>query len=332
MATENAAKKTGKLAGLKLSPGWSVSELTLYIGAIAIIVVFTVVCSAAGKNFLTMTNIQNIITQSAVIAIIAIGASLVILTGGIDLSVGSIVGFVGIFAGILIKSGAPVWLACLAAVGAGIVFGLINGILISVGKVPAFITTLGAMQAARGLALLINSGKPISSFPSELSAIMNTRILGIPMPIIYVFILYTIMIVVMGYTRFGRHLYAVGGNPHAAKLSGVRTRRIEISAYVLSGMFAAIGGILLLSRLSYADPNAGSGYEMNAIASAVIGGISLSGGKGKIGNTLVGALILGTLTCGLQILNVATYYQTIITGIVIVAAVFADKAKERKAE
>lgn len=308
------------------------STLTLYIGAVAILVIFTIVCQIAGKNFLTVSNIQNIITQSSVIAVIAIGASLVILTGGIDLCVGSIVGFVGIFTGLLIKGGWAVAPACLLAIAVGAVFGMINGAFVSYGKVPAFIVTLGSMQIARGLALLINSGKPISSFPPELSMIMNSKPLGIPISIIYVFVLYALIIVVMSYTRFGRHLYAIGGNPNAAKLSGVRVKRVEMSAYLLSGIFAAIGGVLLLSRLSYADPNAGSGYEMNAIASTVIGGISLSGGKGRIGNTLVGALILGSLTCGLQILNVATYYQTIITGIVIIAAVYADKAKERRAE
>jgi len=309
-----------------------VSSWTLYIGAVAIIAVFSIVCKICGRNFLTINNIQNIITQSSVIAVISIGASIVILTGGIDLSAGSIVGFVGIFAGLLIKSGWPVGIACILAVIVGGVFGLINGVLISYGKVPAFITTLGAMQAARGLALLINQGKPISSFPNALSKIIYTKILGIPISIFYVFILYALFIVIMSYTRFGRHIYALGGNPNAAKLSGVNIKKIEIAAYVLCGIFSAIGGVLLLSRLSYADPNAGAGYEMNAIASTVIGGISLSGGRGKIGNTLVGALILGSLTCGLQILNVPTYYQTIITGVVIVAAVFADKAKERKAE
>lgn len=309
------------------------SALTLYIGAVAIIVVFTLLCHYFGRNFLTITNIQNIITQSSIIAVIAIGASLVILTSGIDLCVGSMVGFVGIFAGLLIKGGTPVWLACFAAIVAGALAGLVNGVLVSYGKVPAFIATLGTMQILRGLALLINLGKPISRFPPELGKIMNAKVIGsMPVSVLYVFAFYILMIVVMSYTRFGRHIYAFGGNPNAAKLSGVRIKRVEMSAYILSGIFAAIGGIMLLSRLSYADPNAGSGYEMNAIAAAVIGGISLSGGRGKIGNTLVGALILGSLTCGLQILNVPTYYQTILTGMVIIGAVYVDKSRERKAE
>lgn len=180
--------------------------------------------------------------------------------------------------------------------------------------------------------MVINKGRPVSGFPETLGKITNTQLCGIPISIFYVFILYAIIILVMNRTRFGRHIYSLGGNPNAAKLSGVKIKRIEMYTYMLSGIFAALGGILLLSRLSYADPNAGSGYEMNAIASTVIGGIALSGGKGKIGNTLVGALILGSLTCGLQILNVPVYYQTIITGLAIVGAVYLDKAKERKAE
>jgi ribose transport system permease protein len=306
--------------------------LTLYIGAIAIFLIFTIACQLAGKKFLSVSNIQNIITQSSVIAIIAIGQSVVILTGGIDLAVGSIVGFVGIFAGLLIKAGVPLGIVCLLVIVSGIVFGAMNGVLVSYGKVPAFIVTLGSMQAIRGFTLLINSGKPISGFGSALSKLMKAQIFGIPVSIFYVFIFYALMILIMSKTRFGRYIYAVGGNANAAKLSGVKVRRIELYAYIIGGIFAAIGGLMLLSRLAYADPNAGNSYEMNAIAATVIGGIALSGGKGTIGNTLVGALILGSLTCGLQILNVATYYQTIITGIAIVAAVFFDKSKERKAE
>ena len=284
--------------------------LTLYLGLVVIFIVFAVICSMMGKNFLTLNNMFNIITQASIISIIAIGASLVIVTGGIDLSVGSIVGFVGIFGGLILKAGMPLIAMGILCIAAGAAFGLVNGCLVSYGKVPPFIVTLGAMQIARGLALLINGGQPISSFPKGLGSLMASK----------------------AYTKFGRHVYAAGGNICAARLSGINVNRTVLMVYVLSGIFAAIGGIMLLSRLTYADPNAGSGYEMNAIASAVIGGISLSGGKGKIGNTLVGAIILSTLTCGLQIMNVATYYQTIVTGIVIIAAVFADKKKERQSE
>ncbi len=316
----------------KLKGKIDLTSITLYIGAVLILIAFTVVCSINGKDFLTPANITNIITQSAVIAIIAIGASLVILTGGIDLSVGSIVGFTGIFVGLLVKDGVPIFLAIFICLIVGALIGAATGALVSYGKVPAFIVTLGTMQIVRGITKVITKGKPIAGFPIGISKITTTEVLGIPILIFYVFILYAIVIFALKKSKFGRHLYGLGGNAKAAKLSGVKTLRVEIVTYMLATIFSVIGGILLLSRLSYADPNAGSGYEMDAIAAAVIGGIALSGGKGKIVNTLVGALILGMLKCGLQILNVPVYYQTIIIGIVIIAAVYMDKAKERKAE
>ena len=308
------------------------TSITLYIGAVIILIAFTVICNIKGKDFLTPANITNIITQSAVIAIIAIGASLVILTGGIDLSVGSIVGFTGIFVCIMIKSGVPIIISIIICLIVGALIGVITGALVSWGKVPAFIVTLGTMQIVRGITKVLTKGKPVAGFPLAISKITTSEILGIPVLIFYVFILYAIIIFTLKKTKFGRHLYSLGGNAKAAKLSGIKITRVEIYTYMLAAIFSTIGGILLLSRLSYADPNAGTGYEMDAIAAAVIGGIALSGGKGKVVNTLVGALILGMLKCGLQILNVAVYYQTIIIGVVIIAAVYMDKAKERKAE
>jgi len=307
-------------------------SLTLYFGAAAIIIIFTIACQLAGKRFLTIGNIQNIITQSSVIALIAIGQSFVIITGGIDLSVGSVVGFVGIFSGLLIKSNVPLTVVCLLALISGTIMGLFNGALVSKGKVPAFIVTLGSMQIIRGITMVLNKGKPVSGFPAELSNITNFKIFGMPISILYVFILYIIMDTIITKTKFGKYIYAIGGNEKAAKLSGVKTQKVEMLAYAIGGLFAAVGGIFLLSRLSYADPNAGMGYELDSIAAVVIGGIALSGGKGKLINTLVGALILGSLKCGLQILNVPIYYQKIIIGITIVAAVYFDKAKERKSE
>lgn len=307
-------------------------SLTLYIGAIVILLGFTVICSLNGKNFLTVGNIQNIISQSAVIAVIAIGASVVILTGGIDLSVGSVVGFVGILGGMMLKGGISLPIVIISCIIVGGLIGSATGLFVSYGKVPAFIVTLGAMQIVRGFTKVLTDGKPISGFDKSLTQITSAQVFGIPIVILYVFILYLIMAFIMHKTKFGRRIYSIGGNTKAAKLSGVKINIVETMTYALAGVFSAIGGILLLSRLSYADPNAGIAYEMDAIAAVVIGGIALSGGKGNVANTLVGALILGMLKCGLQILNVATYYQTIIIGIVIILAVFLDKAKERKAE
>ena len=311
----------------------NLSNWMIYIGMVGIFLVFAIVCSAMGKNFLNLNNIMNIINQASINAIIAIGASLVILTGGIDLSVGSVVGFVGIFLAMNLKAGMSIPLAILLCLICGVAIGLFNGILVSYGKVPAFITTLGSMQAVRGLAQIINGGQAVSGFPLEIGAVMKTRFFGVvPIGVLYVAVFYTVMVLILSYTKFERRIYAIGGNAHAARLSGIKVKRIEVSVYVLSGAFAAFAGVMLLSRLLYADPSAGNSYEMDAIAAAVIGGISMSGGKGRLANTVVGAIILATLTNGLQIMNVATYYQTVITGLVIIIAVFADKQKERKAE
>ena len=311
----------------------NLSNWMIYIGMVGIFLVFAIVCSAMGKNFLNLNNIMNIINQASINAIIAIGASLVILTGGIALSVGSVVGFVGIFLAMNLKAGMSIPLAILLCLICGVAIGLFNGILVSYGKVPAFITTLGSMQAVRGLAQIINGGQAVSGFPLEIGAVMKTRFFGVvPIGVLYVAVFYTVMVLILSYTKFERRIYAIGGNAHAARLSGIKVKRIEVSVYVLSGAFAAFAGVMLLSRLLYADPSAGNSYEMDAIAAAVIGGISMSGGKGRLANTVVGAIILATLTNGLQIMNVATYYQTVITGLVIIIAVFADKQKERKAE
>lgn len=311
----------------------NLSNWMIYIGMVGIFLVFTIICSAMGKNFLNLNNIMNIINQASINAIIAIGASMVILTGGIDLSVGSVVGFVGIFLAMNLKDGMSIPVAIVLCLICGVVIGLFNGVLVSYGKVPAFIATLGSMQAVRGMAQIINGGQAVSGFPLDIGAVMKTRFFGVvPIGVLYVVVFYAIMVFVLSYTKFGRRIYAIGGNPHAARLSGIKVKRLAVSVYVISGVFAAFAGVMLLGRLLYADPSAGNSYEMDAIAAAVIGGISMSGGKGRLVNTVVGAIILATLTNGLQIMNVATYYQTVITGLVVIIAVFADKQKERKAE
>ena len=322
----NKITKNGRLKNI------NIQSLTLYLGAVGIFIIFCILCTMSGKNFFTLGNTKNIINQSAIIAVIAIGQSTVILTGGIDLSVGSIVGLVGISGGLMINAGIPIPAVIVIVMLMGMAVGTINGLFVSYGKVPAFIVTLGTMQIVRGLTMVLNSGRPVAGFPPVLRMVTNYKFFGIPVLIIYVFVLYAIMITIMKKTKLGRWIYSIGGNANAAKLAGIRINRIETMAYAIGGLFASIGGLFLLSRLAYADPNAGMGYELDAIAAVVIGGIALSGGKGNIGNTLVGALILGMLKTGLQVLNVPVYYQTIIIGVTIIAAVYLDKSKERKAE
>ena len=227
------------------------ADWIIYMGMIGIFLVFTVICSAMGKDFLNINNIMNIVNQASINAILAIGASIVILTGGIDLSVGSVVGFVGIFLAMNIKDGMSIPVAIILCLICGAVIGLFNGILISYGKVPAFITTLGSMQAVRGLAQIINEGQAVSGFPLEIGALMKTKFFGVvPIGVLYVIVFYAVMILILAYTKFGRGIYALGGNSHAARLSGIKVKKLEVIVYILCGMFAAFAGVMLLDRKS----------------------------------------------------------------------------------
>ena len=299
---------------------------SLYLAFVAIFIVF----SFLNPNFLSVNNVLNIIVQSSIIAIIAVGQTMVILTSGIDLSVGSIVGAVGIGIGLLMLAGLPLPLAVLAGILLGCLFGAVNGLIISYARVPAFIATLGMMGIGRGIALALNEGKPVSGLPASFEKIASANIAGIPSFVFYTIIIFVIMYVVLERTKFGRYIYAIGGNRDAARLSGVKVKLVELAVYIFSGLFSGLGAILLTARLNYATPIAGNGYELDTIAAVVIGGTALSGGQGKIVGTLVGALMLGILRNGLTILNVSSYFQQIIIGAVIIIAVFADKLKDKK--
>jgi len=299
---------------------------SLYLAFLIIFIAF----SMLNENFLSINNILNIIVQSAIIAIIAVGQTMVILTSGIDLSVGSVVGAVGIGIGLLMVSGVPIPLAVGLGIIMGAIFGLINGVIISYGRVPAFITTLGMMGIARGFGLALNEGKPVAGLPMAFEKIASASVAGIPSFVFYTLIIYIIMFVILERTKFGRHIYAIGGNRDAARLSGVKVKLVEMIVYLFSGIFSGLGAVLLTARLNYATPVAGTGYELDTIAAVVIGGTALSGGQGKIIGTLVGALMLGILRNGLTILNVSSFFQQIIIGAVIIIAVFMDKLNEKQ--
>ncbi len=299
---------------------------SLYLAFLVIFIVF----SLLNENFLSINNVLNIIVQSSIIAIIAVGQTMVILTSGIDLSVGSIVGAVGIGIGLMMVAGISIPVAVVTGVFMGAIFGVINGVIISYGRVPAFITTLGMMGIARGFGLAMNEGKPVAGLPLEFEKIASASIWGIPSFVFYTLIIYVIMFVVLERTKFGRHIYAIGGNRDAARLSGVKVKVVEMIVYLFSGLFAGLGSVLLTARLNYATPVAGTGYELDTIAAVVIGGTALSGGQGRIIGTLVGALMLGILRNGLTIVNVSSFFQQIIIGAVIIIAVFADKLNEKK--
>lgn len=310
-----------------------VSDLTMYLALVGVIVVFVIACSAKGIQFMTLTNITNIIVQAAVVAVVAIGSTIVILTGGIDLSCGAIIGMTGIISAINMRDhGFGIAPALLLGVAIGVFVGFLTGLGVTFGKIPAFIMTLGVQQVCIGIRLAVSGGQPVAGMPLALSDLANTRFFGIPVFIFYVAIAYVIMCFVMAKTRFGRRIYAIGGNRSCAKLSGVNVHKVEMLTYILAGLFSGIGGMMLLARLCYASTSAGDGYEMDCIAAVVIGGTSLSGGQGKLFNSLIGAILLATLKAGLQILDVSTAYQNIATGLIIILFVFIDKARDRKAE
>lgn len=290
-----------------------------------------VVITFVSPTFMTLSNISNVFTQVSTNAIIAVGMTFVILTGGIDLSVGSTVAISGALAASIIKSTNNIFLAVLAAAIVGIAIGIINGLLISKGKLQAFIVTLATMTIFRGATLVFTSGTPISKLPEKFVEIGNGKLGFIPIPVVITVIVLIISIYILTQTRFGRYLYALGGNEDSARLSGINTTKIKTLVYVISGFASSIAGIIIASRIGSASPNAGTSFELDAIAAVVIGGTSLAGGEGKITGTIIGALIIGVLNNGLNLMNVSPFYQSIVKGLVILIAVLLDKKGRKKA-
>lgn len=297
------------------------------IGLALLCVIITFVSPA----FMTLSNITNVFTQVSTNAIIAVGMTFVVLTGGIDLSVGSTVAISGAFAASIIKSTNNVFLAIIVAGIVGIVIGLINGLLISKGKLQAFIATLATMTIFRGATLVFTNGTPISKLSESFVNIGNGKLGFIPIPVVITVIVFIIAVYVLTQTRFGRYLYALGGNEDSARLSGINTNKIKTLVYVISGFASSIAGVIIASRIGSASPNAGTGFELDAIAAVVIGGTSLAGGEGRITGTLIGALIIGVLNNGLNLMNVSPFYQSIVKGLVILIAVLLDKKSRKKA-
>ena len=303
------------------------SKYKSLIGLVLLCAIITFVT----PSFLSLSNITNVFTQVSVNAIIAVGMTFVILTGGIDLSVGSTLAISGALSASIIKSTGSVTLAIIVAALVGIAIGLVNGLLISKGKLQAFIATLATMTIFRGATLVFTNGTPISKLPEKFVNIGNGKIGFMPIPVIITVIVSIIAIYVLSQTRFGRYLYALGGNEDSARLSGINTDKIKTLVYVVSGFASSIAGVIITSRIASASPNAGTSFELDAIAAVVIGGTSLAGGEGKITGTLIGALIIGVLNNGLNLMNVSPFYQSIVKGLVILIAVLLDKESRKKA-
>ena len=301
------------------------------LGAVAGLVLLIVVFSAATPSFLQVNNLLNIALQTSVIAIIAIGQSYVIITEGIDLSVGSVAALAGVITADLLVADVPIPVAIIAGLLGGALCGLINGVLVTYGNIPPFIATLGMLGIARGAVLVVTNGKPVSGLPREFSWIGNGNVLGVPFPVILMVVIAAIFGYVLVKSRFGRSVFAIGSNEKTAYLSGLNVPRAKIGVYVLSGFLAGVAGVVLTSRLISAAPTAGEGYELDSIAATVIGGASLSGGVGGITGTLIGAFVMGVLRNGLNLLGVSYYWQQIAIGVVIVGAVFLDGLRRRRA-
>jgi len=282
--------------------------------------------------FLTVSNLLNVMQQTSINAIIAVGMTFVIITAGIDLSVGSIVAFSGVVLASVLQTAVPLPLALGIGLAVGALCGSVNGILITYGKLPPFISTLGMMSVARGAALLYTGGRPISGFSSGFRYLATGEILHIPVPVIIMALVYVIAHVVLTRTKLGRYAYAIGGNEEAAVLSGVNVKFYKAMVYGLCGMLSGLAAIILTARLNSAQPIAGIMYELDAIAATVIGGTSLMGGEGRIVGTLIGALIMGVLRNGLNLLGVSSFVQQTVIGSVIIIAVLMDMAlkKQRK--
>ena len=334
MASKAAAENMDK------HRGWE--SLNLFLnkyGIVLILLAMLVAFSLLSEGFFTTRNIFNIIRQISFMGLIAIGVTMVILTGGIDLGSGSVLALAAVlatslaqlpesatlkYAGLSVPIGVPVLVALLI----GALTGWVNGALIARFRIPPFIATLGMMTVARGFAL-IYSNKPLSQLTPEYNFIGQGAIAGVPFPVIVLLVVAVLTRIMLNNTRFGRYIYALGGNEQAARISGVNIDRVKIGVYTLAGLLSGLAGLVVSSRVGSGQPGQGVGIELDAIAAAVIGGTSLSGGIGTIWGTIVGALIIGVLDNGLILLNVDQYWITIVKGTIIVVAVIIDQRKNR---
>jgi ribose transport system permease protein len=301
-------------------------------GTLAGLLLLSLALWAATPHFATVANLLNVLEQTATVCIMSVGMTFVILTGGIDLSVGSLVALAGIAFAAASRAGLPMLLSTAVGIGVGAASGLANGLLVTSGRLPPFIATLGTMSVARGAALMLTDGRPISGFPPSVRALALAAPLGIPAPVLLMLAIVAAAHIALTRTVLGRYVYAVGGNEVATALSGVHVNAWKCVTYVLSGALSAVTALLLVARLDSAQPVAGLGYELDAIAAVVIGGASLMGGAGSALGTLIGALLMSVLRNGLNLLGVSAYVQQVAIGLVIIAAVAIDMMLHRRAE
>lgn len=296
--------------------------------AIALVVI-CLALSLAKPNFLTVPNLINVMRQISINGILAVGVTYVLLTGGVDLSLGALVALSGVVAATMAHPNAyPLAVPVALGVMTGGFCGAVNGLVVTRGKVAPFIATLGMMTVARGLALVLSDGRPVSNLSTDFTR-LGGDVAGVPIPVIVLAVIALLSFVIVSNLRLGRYVYAVGGNENAARASGINVAAVKMFAYSACGAMAGLAGVVLAARVTTGQPNAGVGYELDAIAAVVIGGTSLSGGVGGIGGTILGALLIGVINNGLDLLNVTSYYQAIIKGIIIIGAVWLDRKQQK---
>jgi len=298
-----------------------------HLGPLIGLIILIIVLSALSQQFFTFGNLRNVALQTSVNALMAVGLTFVILTAGIDLSVGSTLALsAALSAGLMVSHVNP-WLAALTGIVVGALAGFINGVFVAYARLAPFIVTLGTMTLYRGLTEIFTNGNPIFNLPAGFSNFGAGDFLSLPIPVWVTALIFVLSWVVLHRSVSGRRIYAIGGNENVAFLAGVPVRRYVVAVYIVSGILAAIAGIVLTSRLGSAEPTAGTGYELNAITAVVLGGTSLFGGEGAILGTLIGALILGVIDNGLNLLNVNSFFQDAIKGLIILAAILLDRKK-----
>lgn len=305
-------------------------QLFWKLGPLLALIVLVIFITFLNPSFISISNLLNLFRQVSINALVAFGMTFVIITGGIDLSVGSVLALSSaLTAGLLVTGMNPVLAVCIGLL-LGLVFGGINGLTITKGRMAPFIATLASMTIYRGITLVYTDGNPITGLDQSIffQLLGKGYIFGIPIPVILTLIIFAILYVLLHKTTFGRQVYAVGGNEEAAYIAGINTHRIKIAVYAISGFLASMAGLILTSRLNSAQPTAGQSYEMDAIAAVVLGGTSMSGGRGSLIGTLIGALIIGVLNNGLNLIGVSSFYQQIVKGIVIIIAVLLDRRRD----
>lgn len=299
-------------------------------GIIVVLLLIGALLSALSPVFLTADNLISVLRQISNNMDLALGMTLVMILGGIDLSVGSIVAMCGtLTVGFIVTNGLPIWLSIALGLGAGTLCGFMNGFVVSRFKVPAFIVTLSMMNIAKGVAYVYSGGRSTRIMDEGFTAIGQGYLGFVPLPVVYMIALIAAFIVLLNKTRFGTYIYAIGGNRESARLSGVPIKKVELVVFTVTGLLAAFAGLVLCSRMFSGQPSVGQGYELDAIAACVLGGVSMAGGVGSIGGTVFGVMVIGVISNGLNLMNVSSYWQLIAKGIIILVAVLIDTQKGR---